>query len=316
MRFGFCLPNTMDSDELRRFAQTAEALGFESVWIGDHIVLPTAPTNQYPYTADGSFTRAHDAPFLETLTVLAYVAACTERVRIGSTVVIVPYRNPVLQAKMFASLDVLSKGRAICGVGVGWLEKEFETLGVPYSERGPMTNEWLEIFTDLWTNDAPQYQGRHYSYDGVQFYPKPVQQPRIPIWVGGHTRRALRRTARYGDAWHPSRQTPEFVARNLPYLRQQTEAEGRNPDDIVISLKRSLTITDVPGASGGASSNSGGGATAGGAIVADTRAVIDDIKKCADIGISQLTYDFPTSDIEECVRVLEHFADKVAPAAD
>ena len=214
MQYGFCLPNTMDGDELCRFAQKAEELGFESVWIGDHIVLPTASTNQYPYTPDGSFRRPHEAPFLETLTVLAYVAACTSSIRIGSTVVIVPYRNPILQAKIFASLDVLSKGRAVCGVGVGWLEKEFETLDVPYSERGPMTNEWLEIFTNLWSEQEPVYSGNYYSYDGIFFEPKPVQQPRIPIWVGGHTRRALRRTAKYGDAWHPSRQTPEYVTRN------------------------------------------------------------------------------------------------------
>ena len=167
MQYGFCLPNTMDGDEICSFAQKAEELGFESVWIGDHIVLPTAPTNQYPYTPDGSFRRPHDAPFLETLTVLAYVAACTSTIRIGSTVVIVPYRNPILQAKIFASLDVLSKGRAVCGVGVGWLEKEFETLDAPYSERGPMTNEWLEIFSNLWGEEEPAYSGEYYSYDGI-----------------------------------------------------------------------------------------------------------------------------------------------------
>ncbi|CAI8037668.1 Uncharacterized protein Mb0978c [Geodia barretti] len=121
MQYGFCLPNTMDGDELSRFARKAEELGFES-------------------------------------------------------------------AKIFASLDVLSKGRAVCGVGVGWLEKEFETLDVPYSERGPMTNEWLEIFTNLWSEQEPAYSGQYYSYDGIFFEPKPVQQPRIPIWVGGHTR--------------------------------------------------------------------------------------------------------------------------------
>ncbi|CAI8042829.1 Uncharacterized protein Mb0965c [Geodia barretti] len=245
MQYGFCLPNTMDGDELSRFARNAEELGFESVWIGDHIVLPTASTNQYPYTPDGSFRRPHEAPFLETLTVLAYVAACTSSIRIGSTVVIVPYRNPVLQAKIFASLDVLSKGRAVCGVGVGWLEKEFETLDVPYSERGPMTNEWLEIFTN------------------------PVERTRTRV-----------------------------------------EAEGRRHDDITISLKRSLHISDI-GVSGGGS----GGNTTGAGIVADTQSVIEDIKKCADIGIHQLTYDFPTPDIEECIRILEHFAEKVAPAA-
>ena len=119
MQYGFALPSTTDGDELCRFAQRAEELGYESVWAADHIVLPIEPTDQYPYTADGSFTRPSTAPFLETMTVLSYVAACTSRIRIGSTVVILPYRNPILQAKMFASLDVLSKGRAVCGAGVG-----------------------------------------------------------------------------------------------------------------------------------------------------------------------------------------------------
>ena len=123
MQFGFSLPTVMDGDALCRFARTAEALGFESIWAYDHVVLPTAPTTQYPYSSDGSFPRAGSEPFLETMTVLSYVAACTERVRIGSTVIIVPYRNPVVQAKMFASLDVLGGGRAICGVG-GRLARE------------------------------------------------------------------------------------------------------------------------------------------------------------------------------------------------
>lgn len=311
MQFGFTLPNTMDGDELCRFAQKAEELGFESVWAADHIVLPTQPTSQYPYTADGSFRRPHNAPFLETLTTLAYVAACTSRIRIGSTVVIVPYRNPMLQAKMFASLDVLSKGRAVCGVGVGWLEKEFETLKVPYAQRGPMTNEWLEIFINLWTADEPEYHGEFYDYDGIYFFPKPMQKPHIPIWVGGHTRRALRRTAKYGNAWHTTRQTPEFVARHLPYLRAQTAAAGRDPADVTISLKRSLHITDA-----GAASNGGGGGTPTGAGVSGSaRQVADDVKKCAELGIQQLTYDFTTADIDDCIRIMERFADKVAAQA-
>ena len=137
-----------------------------------------------------------------------------------------------------------------------------------------------------------------------------MQQPRIPIWVGGHTRRALRRTAKYGDAWHPSRQTPEYVTRNLPYLYEQVDAEGRSADEITISLKRSLHISDI-GVSGGGS----GGAVTGGGVVGDTQSVIEDVKKCADIGIHQLTYDFRTSDIDECIRILEHFAGEIAPTA-
>ena len=145
MKIGLSIPRSPDPEGLRRFAQRAEQLGFESVLAGDHIVLPTGGTTQYPYTATGAFASPADEPFLETLTLLGYLAASTSTIKLGSTVLIVPYRNPVVQAKMFASLDVLSHGRLICGVGVGWLEKEFETLGVPYAARGAMTDEWLDI---------------------------------------------------------------------------------------------------------------------------------------------------------------------------
>lgn len=307
MQFGFSLPTVMDGDALCRFARTAEALGFESIWAYDHVVLPTAPTTQYPYSSDGSFPRAGSEPFLEAMTVLSYVAACTERVRIGSTVIIVPYRNPVVQAKMFASLDVLSGGRAICGVGVGWLEKEFETLDVPYSERGPMTDEYLAIFKDLWTESAPEFHGKYYSYDGIQFYPKPLQKPHIPIWVGGHSKRAVRRAVKYGDAWHVTRHTPEYVAGLLPYLHEQADAAGRDPAEITISLKRALHFTDL-GLSGGA----GVGTT--GAVVGTADDVAEDARRCQKAGIQQLTYDFLTEDMDQCIRIIEHFAEKVVPA--
>ena len=191
MQIGVSMPRIPDGPGLREFVQAAEAMGFESVLIGDHIVLPTGGTTQYPYTASGGFSRPADEPFLETMTLLGYLAACTERIKLGSTVLILPYRNPVVQAKMFASLDALTGGRLICGVGVGWLEKEFDTLGVSYAERGPLTDEFLEIFRTLWYDDHPQHHGKHYQFDGIQFYPKPVQNP-LPIWVGGHTRAALR----------------------------------------------------------------------------------------------------------------------------
>ena len=180
MQIGVSMPRIPDAAGLREFVQAAEAMEFESVLIGDHIVLPTGGTTQYPYTASGGFSRPADEPFLETMTLLGYLAACTDRIKLGSTVVILPYRNPVVQAKMFASLDSLTGGRMICGIGVGWLEKEFDTLGVSYAERGPLTDEFLEIFRTLWYDDHPEHHGNHYDFDGIQFYPKPVQNP-LPI---------------------------------------------------------------------------------------------------------------------------------------
>ena len=307
MQIGLSIPNFLSGESLKRFVQRAEALGFESVLVGDHVVLPTSGTNQYPYTADGSFARPAEDPFLETMTLLGYVAACTEQIKLGSTVIILPYRNPVVQAKMFASLDVLTNGRMICGVGVGWLEKEFDTLGVPYADRGPMSDEFLEMFRILWTEAEPEFQGKYYQFDGISFYPKPIQNP-LPIWVGGHTRRALRRTVRYGDCWHTTRQTPDFVAQHLPYLRQEAERGGRDPESITISLKRSLHFTDI-------GIGERGGVRTGGAMIGSTQEVLDDVYYCRELGIDQLTYDFRAEGIDETIGVMEHLAYKALPVA-
>jgi probable F420-dependent oxidoreductase len=308
MEIALSIPRLPDAQAIRRFASRAEELGFEAVLSGDHIVLPTAGTNQYPYTADGSFSRPADEPFLETMTTLGFMAACTDTIKLGSTVIILPYRNPVVQAKMFSSLDVLTGGRMICGVGVGWLEKEFETLGVPYDQRGPMSDEFLEIFKVLWTQNDPEYHGRFYQIDGIQFTPKPVQKPHIPIWIGGHTRRALRRTAKYGDCWHTTRQTPDFVAQNLPYLREQSEKLGRDPTSISISLKRSLHFTDM-------GMGEGHTVRTGGLVMGTTQEVIDDVYYCRELGIDQLTYDFRVEGINACLEAMEHLADRVLPVA-
>ena len=309
MEIGLSIPRLPDADGIRRFVQRAEALGFESVMAGDHILLPTGGTNQYPYTADGSFSRPADEPFLETMTMLGYMAACSNTIRLGSTVIILPYRNPIVQAKMFSSLDVLSGGRMICGVGVGWLEKEFDTLGVPYAERGHMSDEFLEIFKVLWTEVDPEYHGKYYDIEGIQFTPKPVQRPHIPIWVGGHSRPALRRVAKYGDCWHTTRQTPDFVAQNLPYLREQAERAGRDADTITISLKRSLHFTDLNAQEEKTTVRTGG------VVVASTREVIDDVYYCRELGIDQLTYDFRVEGIDACIGVMEHLAAEVLPVA-
>ena len=306
MEIGISMPRLPDGPGLKRFVEVAEELGFESVLVGDHIVLPTEGTNQYPYTSDGSFSRPVDEPFLETMTLLGYLAAWTSRIKLGSTVIILPYRNPVVQAKMFASLDVLTNGRIICGVGVGWLEKEFEILGLDYHQRGAMTDEFLAIMQALWTQADPEYHGEYYNIDGIKFEPKPVQQPGIPIWVGGHSKAALRRTAKYGSCWHTTRQTPDFV--DLPYLRERIEKEGRQQSEVTISLKRSLHFTDM-------GLDEGGHVRSGGSLVATTQEVIDDLHVCQEIGINQLTYDFRVQSLPDCIRVMEHLAGQVLPVA-
>ncbi len=307
MRYGFALPKSTDGSELVKFAQAVEYLGFESVWVGDHIVLPAGETDQYPYTPDGRFVSRPDDPQLDAFIVLSYIASSTSTVDIGTTVAIVPYRNPILQAKMFATLDVLTGGRAVCGVGVGWLEKEFDVLGASYPDRGPVTDEYLQIFKVLWTEQEPEFHGEHYDFDGIYFAPKPVRDGHIPIWVGGHTRRAVRRTVKYGDAWHPTRQTPEFVAHHLPYMREYCETVGRDPAEITMSLKRTLHFTDLGMEEGPANRSNG-------ALIASTGEVIEDVRSCIEIGIDQLTFDFRTSGVDDCIRTMEHFATMVAPS--
>jgi probable F420-dependent oxidoreductase len=310
MRFGFGLPTAgaaANGPDVIRFAQRAEALGFESLWSGDHLVLPVGGTSQYPYTADGSFSRPSTEGFLEPYTLLSYVAAATKTIKLGLTVIILPYRNPIVQAKMLACIDVLSGGRLICGVGVGWLEKEFQVLQASYKDRGPVSDEYLEIFKLLWTEDHPEFHGKFYDFDGITMYPKPLQRPSIPIWVGGHSRRAIRRAVRYGDVWHPTRQTPEFVQQHLPYLRQESERLGRDPRELTVSLKRALHFTDI-GLSGDTLSPSNN------TMVGTTQEVIDDVRRCQDIGIEQLTFDYRTGQVDEVIKIIEHFAAAVVPA--
>lgn len=310
MWFGCGIPNAgaaINGPDIVRFVQRAEALGFESLWTGDHLVLPAGGTTQYPYTADGSFPLDSAENFLEPFTLLAYVAAVTRTVKLGTTVIILPYRNPIVQAKMLACLDVLSGGRLICGVGVGWLEKEFEVLQASYKDRGPVSDEYIQIFKTLWTEAQPAFKGRFYTFDGITFHPKPLQKPHPPIWVGGHTQRAIRRAVRLGDAWHPTRQTPEFVSRHLPYLREEAERIGRDPAEITISLKRSLEFTDI-GLSGEILHRTGG------SLIGTTQEVIDDVRRCQDIGIDHLGFDFRTGRVDEMLAIIEHFASAVMPA--
>lgn len=306
MEFGFTIPKSTDGDGLCRFAAAVEELGFGSVWVADHVVLPSAETNLYPYTEDGRFTARPDDPQLDVFVTLSYIASSTSAIKVGTTVAIVPYRNPIVQAKMFSTLDTLTNGRAVCGIGVGWWKEEFDALGVSHADRGRITDEYLEVFRILWNEESPEFHGRFYDFSGVKFAPKPVQSPDIPIWVGGHTRRAARRVVRHGDAWHPTRQTPEYVASMVEYIKAYAQEQERDFEELTISLKRSLHFTDVGfGESAGIRSKA--------AVIAPTQGVIDDVRHCEELGIQQLTFDFRSKDITQCIRTMEHFADKVVP---
>tara|TARA_B100000586_G_scaffold245720_1_gene201413 strand:- start:73 stop:1014 length:942 start_codon:yes stop_codon:yes gene_type:complete len=304
MEYGFVLPKSINSDDLCHFAQKVEEFGFGSIWASDHVVLPIDQTSQYPYTADGRFTSGPYDPQLDPLILLSFVGSATTKVKIGTSVIIVPYRNPIVQAKMLATLDVLSAGRLVCGIGVGWLEEEFDALGASYFDRGSVTDEYLQIFKALWSSDRPEFHGDYYQFSGIGFEPKPIQKP-LPIWVGGHTRRAVRRTVKYGNAWHPTRQSPEYVISMIPYIQRVCEELGRSPKEITVSLKRTLYLTDI-GLDLSARIQSGA------ALINTTQKVVDDVRKCEESGIDQLTFDFPTNNVDECIAIMEHFGNKVS----
>lgn len=220
MHFGVVLQHFREHaspEAIAAVAQAAEELGYDSVWVMDHVVVPDVPE-----------ARQFTPLVYEPLLTLAYVAAKTERIRLGTSVLIVPYRSPLLQAKMLATLDALCGGRLILGVGVGWLPKEFEALGVPFHRRGALTDEYLEAMRALWTSDGPaSFDGPTVGFRDVLCEPKPVQRPHPPLWIGGGSEAALRRAARVGAAWHPSSRHSGTMAERISTLRRLAAEEGR-----------------------------------------------------------------------------------------
>jgi probable F420-dependent oxidoreductase len=248
MEFGLHLPAStpgFTSEDLIRFARQAEALGFYCLTVADHLIVPKNISVPYPYTVDGKYPGA--GYHLETITTISFLAGATERIRFVTSVMIAPYRNPIVTAKMLASLDVLSQGRVIVGLGVGWMKEEFENLGAPpYRERGRVTDEFIRAFRELWTKESPSFDGKYCKFSDIVFLPRPVQKPSIPIWIGGHSGQALRRAGELGDGWHPIGGVPTIplepaeVARDLEILREHAAKAGRDPRAIRVALKGSL----------------------------------------------------------------------------
>ena len=240
MQFGFALPHVgaeASKDAIVQVAQRAEALGFDSVWVLDRLLWPVNPTAKYAGTPDGRLPTEMQTVY-DPLTVLTFVAAHTQKVKLGTSVLVAPYRNPVIMAKIGATLDQLSGGRFIFGVGVGWNTDEFTAVGEPVHERGRMTNEYLQVVKTLWTVDEPSFAGKYFHIPAGVFQPKPRQKPHPPIWIGGSVRATLRRVVKYGTGWHPTnRFTPAALAVELEHLRQEAERVGRNPAEIELSLR-------------------------------------------------------------------------------
>ena len=249
MQYGVILPNVgplAGITHLTQFARHAESSGWYGVFLSDHIAVPAALHSRYPYRTDGRFPLDAADPILEPIVTLSYLAAVTRRIRLGFSVLVLPYRHPVLNAKMLSTLDAISGGRLILGAGVGWMAEEFELLDANYAERGAVTDEHIRILRALWTDDAPHIAGEHYRVSGFQLSPPPACRPHPPIWTGGVSPPALRRAARLGDGWHGVRQTPDDIRRVVARITELRANAGLPMDGYQFSLRAGLDITAAP----------------------------------------------------------------------
>ena len=311
MEYGFYLPNSgagAEPDALADIAKQGDRLGFYCMVMPDHILQPNQVDSTYPYSLTGDILAAGqsgDGEWPEQITTLAYLAGVTERIRLVTSVMIIPYRNPILTAKMLSTLDMLSKGRLILGAGVGWMEEEFELLDAPpFAERGAVTNEYLRAFIELWTKDNPKFEGKYVNFSDITFLPKPVQKPYPPIWIGGQSKPAIRRAAQIGDCWHPvgaipaAPLEPEELAENLVLLRDYAEKAGRDPSKIQVSVKAPLYDS---GDSSGPRRRFSGSADA----------VRQDVQTYSDVGVTHLIFDFRTADPHQTEDRMAQFAEEV-----
>ncbi|MBV8691595.1 MAG: LLM class F420-dependent oxidoreductase [Actinobacteria bacterium] len=281
MKFGIIFANigpAVQPDYAARLGQLAEENGIESVWTVEHVVVPAGYESQYPYSPTGRMPGPEESPIPDPLIWLTYMAAVTTNLKLGTGVLILPQRNPVVLAKELATLDVLSKGRTILGIGVGWLEEEFNAIGIPFSERAARTDETVAALRELWTAEEPTFNGQFTSFEKAKMYPKPPQG-QIPIVVGGHTKAAARRAGRLGDGFFPASTTPESLAELLEVMHKSAADAGRNGDAIEIS--------------------------AGGAMD------VDGIKKFADLGVSRIVIPPLGFDEETLKAQLGQFNDNV-----
>ena len=311
MEYGFYLPNSgagAEPDALANIAKQGDRLGFYCMVMPDHILQPNQVDSTYPYSLTGDILAAGqsgDGEWPEQITTLAYLAGVTERIRLVTSVMIIPYRNPILTAKMLSTLDMLSKGRLILGAGVGWMEEEFELLDAPpFAERGAVTNEYLRAFIELWTKDNPKFEGKYVNFSDITFLPKPVQKPYPPIWIGGQSKPAIRRAAQIGDCWHPvgaipaAPLEPEELAENLVLLRDYAEKAGRDPSKIQVSVKAPLY-------------DSGDSSGPRRRFTGSVDEVRQDVQTYSDVGVTHLIFDFRTGEPKQTEDRMARFADEV-----
>ncbi len=313
MQIGFSAPTAgplASLDALTELCTGAEALGYDYATFSDHVVIPTDISSPYPYSASGEFSNAGTGERNEQLIELAFVAARTSKLRLVTSVMVVPHRPAVLAAKQLATIDVLSGGRVTLGIGAGWMKEEFEALGTPpFAERGKVTDEYIAAFRELWTQDKPSFSGDYVAFDKISFAPKPAQKGGIPIWIGGESGPALRRTAKIGDAWYPIPNNPAFpldsLARytaSVARLRQMTAEAGRDPKAVGLTIRfpRYGAGVDEKAGDGERRLFSGGDA-----------AIAGDIKALAALGVGAIDMGFGGTTVPEILAEMKRFKSEV-----
>ena len=321
MRYSFTVPGRgpmAAPENLGIIARHGEALGYDTVLASDHIVVPNKISSTYPYTQGGEFPGSDSGVAMEQLTVLSFLAGQTKTIKLGNSVMIAPHRNPVVTAKALATLDVLSGGRLVVGVGVGWMREEFEALDLPpFEERGAVTDEYIQVFKELWTSDNPTFHGKYCRFDDITFMPKPVQKPHPPIWVGGESRPAMRRAARLADAWYPIGSNPAFpmagpeqLAAGIARLARYAREAGRDPSEIEV-VHRTHQFQLIKDGAPPALSTSEERLPFNG----DAEQIASDIRQYEGIGVGHLVVDFVrvSQDFADMQRNMEDFANRVWP---
>jgi probable F420-dependent oxidoreductase len=294
---------TATRDAILELTQLAETSGFESVWLADHVIFPAAFDSKYPYSATGAFPiDMTQEPLLEPIATMGVLVGATQRVNIGTAVLVMPYRNPVLLARMLVTLDVLSGGRTMLGAGVGWLAEEFAALDArPFAARGQVTDECIEIVKRICQGGEVSFVGEHYQLDALVSNPGSVQRPHPPILIGGTSQAALRRVAKLGDGWLSTSVGPDRVGERLQALRGFCEAQGRRFEELSLCHKFFINIGETEQGSDG-SRVPGTGAPA---------EIRDDIQRFADVGYDRFIVRYRSGDAEAQRRQLTQFMDEI-----
>lgn len=314
MQIGFNLPISGPMAQpavMARMAREGESLGFDYLTLTDHLVVPDMRTPGYPYSESGEFYQPDPGHRHEQLTAAAWIAAQTQRIRLVLAVLVVPHRPAVLAAKMLATVDVLSGGRLVVGIGAGWLKAEFDAaVTTPFAERGAVTDEYLDAFRTLWTEPQPRIGGRYVTMQGLLFEPKPVQKPYPPIWVGGESGPSMRRAARIGDAWYPIGSNNKHLLDTLPRLeagiarlRHLVTEAGRDPAQVgVVYRVKRFAFAAPPASDGNRRLFSG-----------TIDQVVEDVHALRTLGVTGLDFDFEQTEADKAFAAMHRFSDTVLP---